>query len=156
MNESEDENSVDNKIYRKVLAALNAKAITTRLKADTINWIVERYSWDHVSPHLEKALLRFRNIEHAEILADVYYCASLEGKRFDCNYIAALLLACGVTSSTSTNGFNLILSICVMMKGVEYQEYYPLSDPEIIAEMERIRNRPQSRIPKSDEARWTP
>jgi hypothetical protein len=90
----------------------------------------------------EHLLSKYQKLEHAVVLAEVYFDAALEKRQFDCNRSMALLLNCGIRSGTtlaSSAAYNVILSTCVEMKGVEYQSgYAPEDDPEIMVEMNRL------------------
>jgi hypothetical protein len=124
---------------REIVAALDASAMSTEQKTDLVLAIAMRRSWAKTSPMIEGLLLSSRKLSYAEVLAGVYFTAALEGLDFNCARVVALLLNCGIKSGTSA--YNQVLSICVEKKGVEYQGgYAPDDDPEIVAELKRIRN----------------
>jgi len=128
-------------IERKVQAALDAPALSVRAKADLITQMAQRNLWPQMLSAFER-LLAHRKAENAEVLAEVYFSAALEGRGFECNKSMALLLNCGIRSGTTLGhsaAYNLILSTCVEMKGVDYQSgYAPEDDPEIRVEMDRL------------------
>jgi hypothetical protein len=135
----------DAAVEGRILFALDSSALSVRAKAELINSIGQKHPWSQMIAAFEHLLIKYKRTEHAVVLAEVYFDAALDKKPFDCNRSMALLLNCVIRSGTtlsSSAAYNVILSTCVEMKGVEYQSgYAPEDDPEIMAEMNRLISR---------------
>jgi hypothetical protein len=129
-----------------IVKIIEASGISIGLRSNLVEGIVEKRSWETVSPVLEELMRERKSTDLAEVFAGVYFSAALERKEFSCDRVVALLLLSGVTSGS--DAYNQMLSMCVEAKGVEYQKYSPEDDPAVKAEIGLL-NEAQGKITES-------
>lgn len=120
-----------------IINMIEASGFSIGKKANLVEGIVEKWSWETVSPVMEQLLAEKKRTDYAEVFASVYFSAALESRSFPCNRVVALLLLSGIASGS--DAYNQILSMCVEAKGVEYQSYSPEDDPAVKNELIALR-----------------
>jgi hypothetical protein len=110
-------------------------------KAEAIEELIEKYSWDEVWTVLLGILEDDTQSSHWRTVAEVIWGAVLDRRTLPMNKVIALLYYRFDPNTSSEDDDNLIWSIASELKQVGYlSEYEPLEDPEVISEFSKLKD----------------
>lgn len=123
-------------LRRHLLAAIT-DAVPIESSADLIDGIVSKRGWLRSLPVIEGILRDNHSDAVCERFAGAFFSAALRDESLPWNRVIALLCLSDV--DPGGNALNLILSIASEAKDVPYQSWSPDGDPEVQAELEKLR-----------------